>query len=137
MAGWLLDNVLGYVGYVKTLLHTKANVGALLCAALQSPGSVSRRALAHSKLKKKEERKRLERRKPVNYLIHLTEVAFGEVEVRMYKFVQTACVLALPSMPGLSTSSGKKNKTKHNVLAISHTNIKGAPRSCQPRASQN
>lgn len=53
MAGWLLDNVLGYVGYVKTLLHTKANVGALLCAALQSPGSVSRRALAHSKLKKR------------------------------------------------------------------------------------
>lgn len=96
MAGWLLDNVLGYVGYVKTLLHTKANVGALLCAALQSPGSVSRRALAHSKLKKKKERKRLERRKPVNYLIHLTEVAFGEVEVRMYKFVQTAGVRALP-----------------------------------------
>lgn len=88
MAGWLLDNVLGYVGYVKTLLHTKANVGAPLCAALQSPGSVSRRALAHSKLKKKKkERKRLERRKPVNYLIRLTEVAFGEVEVRMYKFV--------------------------------------------------
>lgn len=139
MAGWLLDNVLGYVGYVKTLLHTKANVGALLCAALQSPGSVSRRALAHSKLKKqkrKKERKRLERRKPVNYLIHLTEVAFGEVEVRMYKFVQTACVRALPSMPGLSTSSGKKKKT-HNVFAISHTNIKGAPRSCQPRAYQN
>lgn len=100
MAGWLLDNVLGYVGYVKTLLHTKANVGALLCAALQSPGSVSRRALAHSKLKKrkttkKKESKRLERRKPVNYLIHLTEVAFGEVEVTMYKFVQTACVLVL------------------------------------------
>lgn len=94
MAGWLLDNVLGYVGYVKTLLHTKANVGALLCAALQSPGSVSRRALAHSKLKKKE-RKRLERRKPVNYLIHLTEVTFGEVEVRMYKSVQTPCVLVL------------------------------------------
>lgn len=57
MAGWLLDNVLGYVGYVKTLLHTKANVGALLCAALQSPGSVSRRALAHSKLKKKKRKK--------------------------------------------------------------------------------
>lgn len=41
MAGWLLDNVLGYVGYVKTLLHTKANVGACYVQLFRAPGQLA------------------------------------------------------------------------------------------------
>lgn len=41
MAGWLLDNVLGYVGYVKTLLQTKANVGACYVLLFRGPGQLA------------------------------------------------------------------------------------------------
>lgn len=41
MAAWLLDNVLGYVGYVKTLLHTKANVGACYVQLFRVPGQLA------------------------------------------------------------------------------------------------
>ncbi|CAF96506.1 unnamed protein product [Tetraodon nigroviridis] len=41
VAGWLLDNVLSYVGYVKTLLQTKANVGACYVALFRGPGQLA------------------------------------------------------------------------------------------------
>lgn len=59
-------------------------------------GQLAEELQAHSKLKKKKEKekKRLERRKLVNYFIHLNEVALGKNA--QYQFVQTACVLVLP-----------------------------------------
>lgn len=41
VAGWLLDNVLGYVGYVKTLLQTKASVGACYVLLFRGPGQLA------------------------------------------------------------------------------------------------
>lgn len=74
---------------------------------------------------KKKERKRLERRKPVNYLIHLTEVTFGEMEVRMYKFEQTACACVLPECQALARLWGREKKPA--MFLHSHTHIKSAP----------
>lgn len=52
VAGWLLDNVLGCMGYVKTLLHTKANVGACYVQLFRAPGQLAEELWrSHFKLK--------------------------------------------------------------------------------------